>query len=358
MDLLFETLPLGPTGNVEYGDAFTLFQQGTPDDAGGLVDEAGALTSSPDVGAGSAAPFVAWEFERDGPGFPNDPNSEVQFASDPGEGTDVITPAEFALVGYGSLVEWSEVELGTVDLNLYLGDFSGDGFVNHFDLALFIPKMYLAPDDPDYAPQFDLNGDWDDADEQIFTNQPLTAGVVNSLTFDVPKEALAGTTYARFRVSSTEDLSYDGPADHEQDNEDPSSDNPLRAHARSSNIVAMGPGSRIGVRSGCALGTGDQADLRGLRERRPMPGPCGPGTGSPLRCLATLLPTFPGRPHTASSGKALVNANQSRSQLQSGLPSNLPRHTGEREYNTIARKTGSDDSCVKAEDANESRGPT
>jgi PKD repeat protein len=59
---------------------------------------------------------------------------------------------------------------------------------------------------------FDVDGDWGDADEQIFTNQSLSAGTHN-LNFTVPFSAQAGDTFARFRFSSAGGLSYDGPAD-------------------------------------------------------------------------------------------------------------------------------------------------
>jgi len=60
----------------------------------------------------------------------------------------------------------------------------------------------------------DLNadGDWADPGEQVFIDVPLTAGIVNPLSFAVPLTATPGQTYARFRVDSTGGLSYDGPA--------------------------------------------------------------------------------------------------------------------------------------------------
>lgn len=59
----------------------------------------------------------------------------------------------------------------------------------------------------------DFNGDddWDDAGEQIATNLQVTAGS-NQLNFTVPSTATAGTTAARFRVSSTGGLSPTGAA--------------------------------------------------------------------------------------------------------------------------------------------------
>ena len=49
---------------------------------------------------------------------------------------------------------------------------------------------------------FNQDGDWNDAGEQVFTNQALSSGA-NALTFVVPGTAAQGTTFARFRFSSS-----------------------------------------------------------------------------------------------------------------------------------------------------------
>ena len=57
---------------------------------------------------------------------------------------------------------------------------------------------------------FNADGDWADAGEQIFTAQVLSAGV-NSLSFAVPASAtVVSQTFARFRLSSMGGLSYTG----------------------------------------------------------------------------------------------------------------------------------------------------
>ena len=56
----------------------------------------------------------------------------------------------------------------------------------------------------------DRNGTFDPTD-QIFTNQPLVAGV-NNLTFPVPCSASIGLSYARFRLSSAGNLGPTGTA--------------------------------------------------------------------------------------------------------------------------------------------------
>jgi len=58
---------------------------------------------------------------------------------------------------------------------------------------------------------YNLDGDWNDLGEQIFTDEPLEPGP-NSRTVLVPATALIGPSYARFRFSTTGGLSYNGQA--------------------------------------------------------------------------------------------------------------------------------------------------
>ena len=58
---------------------------------------------------------------------------------------------------------------------------------------------------------FDGNGSWSQAGEQIFTNRLIGAGL-NMLTFITPATAKVGFTYARFRLSSPGGLSPTGTA--------------------------------------------------------------------------------------------------------------------------------------------------
>ena len=58
---------------------------------------------------------------------------------------------------------------------------------------------------------FNADGDFADADEQIFTDTLLIAGT-NTLTFAVPADAQPGTTFARFRFNTRGLLGYDGLA--------------------------------------------------------------------------------------------------------------------------------------------------
>jgi uncharacterized repeat protein (TIGR01451 family) len=58
---------------------------------------------------------------------------------------------------------------------------------------------------------FNADGDWGDAGEQIFIDQALATGV-NALSFAVPPGATLGTSFARFRFDSAGGLSFDGLA--------------------------------------------------------------------------------------------------------------------------------------------------
>ncbi len=58
---------------------------------------------------------------------------------------------------------------------------------------------------------FNADGDFTDAGEQVFTNQPLAAGS-NPLSFAVPCAAVESPTYARFRLSTAGGLTPTGSA--------------------------------------------------------------------------------------------------------------------------------------------------
>jgi hypothetical protein len=58
---------------------------------------------------------------------------------------------------------------------------------------------------------FTDDGDWDDANEHIFNDVALSAGV-NLLSFNVPAGSSSGMKYARFRFSTLTGLGYDGLA--------------------------------------------------------------------------------------------------------------------------------------------------
>lgn len=56
---------------------------------------------------------------------------------------------------------------------------------------------------------FNSDGDWDDAGEQVFVDEPLISGV-NQPEFTVPVAVTPGTSYARFRLSTVGGLSPRG----------------------------------------------------------------------------------------------------------------------------------------------------
>ena len=58
---------------------------------------------------------------------------------------------------------------------------------------------------------FNRDGDWSDAGEQIFTDRAVVNGL-NSLSFTVPANAIAGTSFARFRLSTQQNLAPTGQA--------------------------------------------------------------------------------------------------------------------------------------------------
>ncbi|MCP4668330.1 MAG: hypothetical protein GY849_18455, partial [Deltaproteobacteria bacterium] len=56
---------------------------------------------------------------------------------------------------------------------------------------------------------FNSDGDWDDPEEQIFTDEPVDQDTT-TLNFSAPADAISGNSFARFRLSTASGLSYDG----------------------------------------------------------------------------------------------------------------------------------------------------
>lgn len=79
-------------------------------------------------------------------------------------------------------------------------------------LQVPITIMASAPGDIDAWIDFNADGDWMDAGEEIFSGQAVIAGATN-LNFTVPCDAVIGTTFARFRFSSTGGLAWRSLAD-------------------------------------------------------------------------------------------------------------------------------------------------
>ena len=97
------------------------------------------------------------------------------------------------------------------------GDTGDDGvqFIDSLELLAVASLEVIAPTGSPLTSQFDAwidwngDGDWDDANEQVFTNQLLSPGS-NNLSVTVPATATIGDTFARFRLSSTGNLSPTG----------------------------------------------------------------------------------------------------------------------------------------------------
>jgi len=115
---------------------------------------------------------------------------------------------------------------------------------------------------------FNDDGDFADDGEQVFTDLPLAAGI-NSLMFNVPSNAIADTTFSRFRIDGTGGLSFNGfaltgevedyqvtiEADTDMDGIPDSADNcPDDANPGQEDLDGDGPGD----------GTGDACDLSNL----------------------------------------------------------------------------------------------
>ena len=98
-------------------------------------------------------------------------------------------------------------------------DASGDGAdedgvtLGQLDLGTTVPATVTstAPGFLNGWVDFNRDGDWDDPDEQVFTDAAVVAGV-NNLLIDVPESASAGVTFARFRLAGAAGHSYFGLA--------------------------------------------------------------------------------------------------------------------------------------------------
>jgi len=153
-----EDIPIPPTTLMDYGDA--------PDSYQTLNSSDGAchyiVINNPHLGASVDA-------EKDGQPNSDATGDDVLDGNDDEDGIEFTTPL---LLGTTATVKVTASASGY--LNAWL-DFNDDG-------------------------------DWTDAGEQIFTDEHLTAGL-NTIHFSVPNGATSGTTFARFRFSSAGGLS-------------------------------------------------------------------------------------------------------------------------------------------------------
>ena len=96
------------------------------------------------------------------------------------------------------------------DLNGEDGVTFGNLFVGQLAATVTV-NVQDAPGKLDAWIDFDGDGSWDDPGEQIFASQDVVVGD-NNLTFDVPSDAVAGITFARFRLSTAGFLAPEGAA--------------------------------------------------------------------------------------------------------------------------------------------------
>ncbi len=98
------------------------------------------------------------------------------------------------------------------DLN-YIDDEDGVNFVNTMYAGGVATLQVVASVDGylNAWMDFDQNGSWADAGDQVFTDEWLTAGV-NTLSFTIPASASTGFTFTRFRFASQAGLTFTGLA--------------------------------------------------------------------------------------------------------------------------------------------------
>ncbi|MEW6302149.1 MAG: choice-of-anchor D domain-containing protein [Verrucomicrobiota bacterium] len=85
------------------------------------------------------------------------------------------------------------------------------GAMNIGQSANAFVKVFNGPGKLDAWVDFNRDGDWDDANEQILNTYAVVSGD-NTVSFSVPAGALPGKTYARFRLSTAGGLAATGAA--------------------------------------------------------------------------------------------------------------------------------------------------
>lgn len=155
-----------------------------------------------------AAPPATLDFGDAGTGYP------VLLTDD---GASHVVPSEAPRLTLGSQVDAESDGQVSSDAN---GDGpDDDGVVSITDIVASAASTTTAafavtasqPGRLDAWIDFNQDGDWLDAGEQIFVSVDVTAGT-NRLPFTVPAGATPGNTFARFRISSAGGLSPTGEA--------------------------------------------------------------------------------------------------------------------------------------------------
>ncbi len=121
-----------------------------------------------------------------GVGVDSDPDGQPTINAD-GDDTDEWDDED----GVEQIGQWFTGETGGIDISMTWTPFGGN-------LSAWV--------------DFNQDGDWDDAGEQIFADMYLSNGTTHTLIVSIPGDALLGPTYARFRISTDSGLSYTGEA--------------------------------------------------------------------------------------------------------------------------------------------------
>ncbi len=145
----------------------------------------------------NGAVSVAFEFDSDG--LTTEGNVVVPFAG--GETADQIADLLVAAIGGAGLGVTPTKSANNVLPNN--DDEDGVSFLSKFNSFLDTSIEVIASGAGLLNAWIDFNadGDWDDAGEQVFVDEQLASGV-NPLTIRTPMGAVAGLTYARFRFST------------------------------------------------------------------------------------------------------------------------------------------------------------
>ena len=121
-----------------------------------------------------------------GVGVDSDPDGQPTINAD-GDDNDEWDDED----GVEQVGQWFTGETGEIDINMTWTPFGGN-------LSAWV--------------DFNQDGDWDDAGEQIFADMYLSEGTTHTLIVSIPGDALLGPTYARFRMSTDSGLSYTAEA--------------------------------------------------------------------------------------------------------------------------------------------------
>lgn len=158
--------------------------------------------------------------------FTNTQTDTSEYGYDFGDAPDPTYPTLLANNGARHLIDWKlylgmniDAELdGQPNANADGDDTSGSPDEDGVLIPTLIPgssaTIQISASDSGVINawiDFNGNGSWSDAGEQIIAAQPVFHGV-HSFVINVPAQATIGQSFARFRLSSARNLSFDGSA--------------------------------------------------------------------------------------------------------------------------------------------------